>query len=67
MSYFDRHDFHNYIYLWTEGVDAKASLSGDFMSLFLIHPDFEISAEEFHPHETLSIPMKLLSHISSLI
>jgi hypothetical protein len=38
----------------------KVNLSGDFMSLFSTHPDFENSAEEFHPHETLSAPMKLL-------
>jgi hypothetical protein len=46
---------------------AKASLSGDFMSLFLTHPDFENSVEEFHPHETLSTPIKFLSSLSSLI
>jgi hypothetical protein len=45
----------------------KASPSGDFMSLFPTHPDFGNSAEEFHPHETLSTPMKLLSSLSSLI
>jgi hypothetical protein len=39
----------------------KASLGRDFMSLFPIHPDFGNSAEEFHPYETLSTPMKLLS------
>jgi hypothetical protein len=33
------------------------------MSLFLTHPDFGNSAEEFHPHETLSIPVKLLSSL----
>jgi hypothetical protein len=43
----------------------KASLNGDFMSLFSTHPNFENSAEEFHPHETLSAPMKLLSSLSS--
>jgi hypothetical protein len=37
------------------------------MSLFPTHPDFENSAEEFHPHETLYTPMKLLSSLSSLI
>jgi hypothetical protein len=37
------------------------------MSLFLTYLDFENSAEEFHPHETLSTPMKLLSPLSSLI
>jgi hypothetical protein len=31
------------------------------------HPDFGNSAEEFHPHKTLSTPMKLLSSLSSLI
>jgi hypothetical protein len=46
---------------------CKASLSGDFMSLFPTHPDFGNSAEEFHPHETLYTPMKLLSSLSSLI
>jgi hypothetical protein len=37
------------------------------MSLFPTHPDFENSAEEFHLHETLSAPIKLLSPLSSLI
>jgi hypothetical protein len=37
------------------------------MSLFSTHLDFENTAEEFHPHETLSAPMKLLSSLSSLI
>jgi hypothetical protein len=46
---------------------SKASLSGDFISLFSTHPDFENSAEEFYPHETLSTLMKLLSSLSSLI
>jgi hypothetical protein len=41
----------------------KASLSGDFMSLFPTHPDFRNSAEEFHSHETLSTPIKLLSSL----
>jgi hypothetical protein len=42
---------------------SKTSLSGDFMSLFPTHPDFRNGAEEFHPHETLSVPMKLLSSL----
>jgi hypothetical protein len=37
------------------------------MSLFLKNLDFENSAEEFRPHETLSTLMKLLSPLSSLI
>jgi hypothetical protein len=37
-----------------------------FMSQFPMHLYFGNSAEEFHPHETLSTPMKLLSFISSL-
>jgi hypothetical protein len=37
------------------------------MSLFPTHPDFGNSAEEFHLHETLSTPKKLLSSLSSLI
>jgi hypothetical protein len=45
----------------------EASLSGDFMSLFAIHLDFRNNAEEFYPHETLSISMKHLSSLSSLI
>jgi hypothetical protein len=45
----------------------KASFSGDFMSLFPIHLDFGNSVEDFHPHETLSTPMKLLSSLSLLI
>jgi hypothetical protein len=45
---------------------CKASLSGDFMSLFLTHPDFKNSEEELHPHKTLSTPMKLY-YLSSLI
>jgi hypothetical protein len=44
---------------------AQASLNGDFMSLFPTHPNFENSAEEFHPYETLSAPKKLLSSLSS--
>jgi hypothetical protein len=47
--------------------ETKANLSEDFMSRFLTHPDFRNSAEEFHPHETLSAPIKLLSSLSSLI
>jgi hypothetical protein len=46
---------------------TKYSLSGDFMSLFLTHSDFENSAEEFYPHESLFTPIKLLSSLSSLI
>jgi hypothetical protein len=34
---------------------------------FFTHPDFGNSAEEFHPHETLSTLIKLLSSLSSLI
>jgi hypothetical protein len=45
---------------------AKASLNDDFMVQFSTHPYFENSAEEFHPYETLSTPMKLLSSLSSL-
>jgi hypothetical protein len=36
-------------------------------ALFLTHLDFGNSAEEFHPHETLSTPIKLLSSLSPLI
>jgi hypothetical protein len=46
---------------------SKASLNEDFMSLFSTHPYFRNSAEEFHPHETLSTPMRLLASLSSLI
>jgi hypothetical protein len=42
---------------------CKASLSEDFMSLFLTYPDFRNSTEEFHLHKTLSTPMKLLSSL----
>jgi hypothetical protein len=42
---------------------CNVSLSGDFMALLLMHPYFENSAEEFHPHETLSAPMKFLSSL----
>jgi hypothetical protein len=45
------------------GISSKASLGGDFMSLFPKYLDFENSAEEFHPHEILSTPMKLLSSL----
>ena len=45
-------------------VTSKASLSGGFISQFPTHPYFGNSAEEFHPHETLSTPMKLLSSLS---
>jgi hypothetical protein len=48
-------------------VETKASLSGDFMALLPMHPYFGNSEEEFHPHETLSTPMKLLSSLSSSI
>ena len=41
----------------------KASLSGDFMTLLPMHQYFENSAEEFHPHKTLSTPIKLLSSL----
>jgi hypothetical protein len=37
------------------------------MSQFSTHPYFENSAEEFHPYETLSTLIKLLSSLSSLI
>jgi len=37
------------------------------MSQFPAHPDFGNNAEEFHPHETISTPMKLLSPLSSSI
>jgi hypothetical protein len=33
------------------------------MSLFLAHSDFVNRVEEFHPHKTLSTPMKLLSSL----
>jgi hypothetical protein len=33
---------------------SKVSLSEDFMSLFLTHPDFENSAEEFYSQASLS-------------
>jgi hypothetical protein len=46
---------------------AQANLNGNFMSLFPTHPDFGNCAEEFHLHETLSAPIKLLSSLSSLI
>jgi hypothetical protein len=36
---------------------TKASLSGGFMIQFSTHPYFRNSAEEFHPHETLSTLM----------
>jgi hypothetical protein len=41
---------------------TKASLNGDFMSLFLTYPNFGNSAEEFCPYE-LSATMKLLSSL----
>jgi len=34
-----------------------------FISQFSTHPYFGNSAEEFHPHETLSTPMKFLSSL----
>jgi hypothetical protein len=46
---------------------AKASLTGGFMAQFSTQQLFENSAEEFHPHETLSAPMKLSSPLSSSI
>ena len=48
-------------------VSYKASLNGDFMALLPMHPYFENNTEEFHPHETLSTLMKLLSSLSSSI
>jgi hypothetical protein len=42
----------------------KASLSGGFMAQFPTQQLFGNSAEEFHPHETLSTPMKLSSPLS---
>jgi hypothetical protein len=41
----------------------KAGLSGDLMTLLPMHSYFENSAKEFHPHKTLSIPIKLLSSL----
>jgi hypothetical protein len=43
---------------------TKASLSEGFMALFSTHSYFGNSAEEFHPHKTISTPMKLLSSLS---
>jgi hypothetical protein len=43
--------------------DFMSLLSGDFMSLFPVHLDFRNGAEEFHPHESLSTPIKLLSSL----
>jgi hypothetical protein len=37
------------------------------MSLFPTHLDIGNSAKEFHSHETLSTPIKLLASLSSLI
>jgi hypothetical protein len=45
----------------------KVSLSGGFMAQFPTQPVFGNSAKEFHPHETLSTPMKLSSPLSSSI
>jgi hypothetical protein len=50
-----------------KSMSYKASLSGDFMSLFLTHLNFRNSAEEFYLYKTLSVPIKLLSSLSSLI
>jgi hypothetical protein len=36
------------------------SLSGDFMALLPMYPHFGNNVEEFHPHEILSTPIKLL-------
>jgi hypothetical protein len=55
------HNYRNQIH--AKWPFPKASLSGDFKSLFSIHPDFENSTEEFHPHETISTPIKLLSSL----
>ena len=56
-----------YILLFATGniaqVYTKASLSGGFISQFATYPYFGNSAEEFHPHETLSTPMKFLSSL----
>ena len=38
---------------------SKASINADFMVRFSIHSYFGNRTEEFHPHETLSTPMKL--------
>jgi hypothetical protein len=35
---------------------GKVSLSGDFTSPFPTHPDFENSAEEFHPMKLSLLP-----------
>jgi hypothetical protein len=48
---------------WAEPAYAYASLSGDFMALLPMYLYFENSAKEFHPHETLSTRMKLLSSL----
>jgi hypothetical protein len=40
---------------------------GIFMALLPMHLYFGNNAEEFHPHETLFTPMKLLSSLSSSI
>ena len=52
---------------WWNDFTHKVSLNGDFMTLLPMHPYFENSAEEFHPRESLSTPMKLLSSLSSPI
>jgi hypothetical protein len=36
------------------------------MTQFPTYPYFGNSVEEFHPHKTLSTPMKLLSSLTSL-
>jgi hypothetical protein len=55
------------VLLFTYLATAKVSLSGGFMAQFPTQQLFGNSAEEFHPHETLSTPMKLLSPLSSSI
>jgi hypothetical protein len=46
---------------------TKTSLNGGFHVSVSNASYFRNSAEEFHSHETLSTPMKLLSSLSSLI
>jgi hypothetical protein len=48
---------------WRTQFVSKASLHGDFMSLFSTHPDFGNSVEEFRPHKIFSILIKLLSSL----
>jgi hypothetical protein len=45
----------------------KASLSGGFMAQLLMHSYFGNSAEKFHPHKTISAPIKLPFSLSSSI